>query len=278
MAAHSGTAPPAVRAVPPRPVISLRDAALAYGDRVLWSGLDLDVRPGELLAVLGPNGSGKTSLLRVLLGMHPLTGGTLRLDGGRTAVGYVPQQRAVDAHAPLRARDFVRLGIDGHRWGPPLPGRRGVRARVDAALADVHATAYADVPVGLLSGGELQRVRIAQALVTEPRVLLCDEPLLSLDPHHQRAISALMDDVRRRRGTAVVFVTHEINPVIAYVDRVLYLAAGRFRTGAVDDVMRSDVLSDLYGSPVEVVRAGGRLVVVGGDGGPEHCADGEATA
>lgn len=283
MAVRADAAPPDVRAGAD-PVISLRDAALAYGDRVLWSGLDLDVRPGELLAVLGPNGSGKTSLLRVLLGMQPLTNGTLRLDGadtsgrrGSTAIGYVPQQRAIDVHAPLRARDFVRLGIDGHRWGPPLFGGRAVRDRVDAALADVRATAYADMPVGMLSGGEQQRVRVAQALVTEPRALLCDEPLLSLDPHHQQAISALMDDVRQRRGTAIVFVTHEINPVIEYVDRVLYLAGGRFRAGPVDEVMRSDVLSELYGAQVEVVRAGGRLVVVGAaETVPAHHGEGDA--
>jgi zinc/manganese transport system ATP-binding protein len=252
-----------------KPVLSLRGASLAYGDRVLWHDLDLDVHPGEFLAVLGPNGSGKTSLLRALLGLRPLTTGTVRLDGGEahragsTTIGYVPQQRAIDAHAPLRARDFVRLGIDGHRWGPPLTGGRSVRAKVDAALADVAATAYANVPVGLLSGGEQQRVRVAQALVTDPRVLLCDEPLLSLDPHHQRAVSALIDGVRRNRGTAVVFVTHEINPVLDLVDRVLYLAAGRFRVGTVPEVMTSAVLSDLYGSPVEVVRAGGRLIVAG---------------
>ncbi|MCX5381483.1 metal ABC transporter ATP-binding protein [Streptomyces sp. NBC_00091] len=249
------------------PVISLRGAALAYGDRVLWRDLDLDVRPGEFLAVLGPNGSGKTSLLRVLLGRLPLTAGSLEVLGlsprhGSRYVGYVPQQKALPAHTMLRARDLVRLGMEGHRWGMPIaPG--AVHRRVEEVLDSVGALPYADAPVGMLSGGEQQRVRIAQALATDPRILLCDEPLLSLDLQHQRAVTALVDRRRRSAGTAVVFVTHEINPVLGLVDRVLYLAPRGFRIGPPDEVMTTAALSELYGTEVDVVRVRGRIVVVG---------------
>ncbi|MEU3299658.1 metal ABC transporter ATP-binding protein [Streptomyces sp. NPDC006678] len=249
------------------PVISLRAATLAYGDRVLWRDLDLDVRPGEFLAVLGPNGSGKTSLLRVLLGRQSLTAGSLTVLGrhahrGSRCIGYVPQQKSLPAHTMLRARDLVRLGADGHRWGLPLaPGQ--TRRRVDDILESVGATSYADVPVGRLSGGEQQRVRIAQALATDPRILLCDEPLLSLDPQHQRIVTTLVDQRRHSAGTAVVFVTHEINPVLGLVDRVLYLAPGGFRIGSPDEVMTTAALSDLYGTEVDVLRVRGRIVVVG---------------
>ncbi|UYB43990.1 metal ABC transporter ATP-binding protein [Streptomyces sp. Je 1-4] len=253
--------------LPAEPVISLRGAALAYGGRVLWRGLDLDVRPGEFLAVVGPNGSGKTSLLRVLLGRQQLSEGALTVLGhaprrGGRHIGYVPQQTFQPAHALLRARDLVRLGLDGHRWGLPL-ARRAVRRRVDDLLDSVGATPYADVPLGRLSGGEQQRIRIAQALATDPRILLCDEPLLSLDLHHQRTLTGLVEERRRSAGTAVVFVTHEINPVLGLVDRVLYLARGGHRVGPPDEVMSSTALSELYGTQVDVVRVGGRIVVAG---------------
>lgn len=253
------------------PVLELCDAALGYGADELWRGLDLAVEPGEFLAVLGANGSGKTSLLRAILGLQPLTHGRV-LVGGRPArrgsrlIGYIPQQRKLDPLTPLRARDVVGLGVDGHRWGigRPNAARRQV---VAAALESVGASDYADVPVGVLSGGEQQRVRIAQALATGPRLLLCDEPLLSLDLNHQAAITALVDGRRRSHDTAVVFVTHEINPILPYVDRVLYLAGGRFRIGGVDDVMTSETLSALYGRQIDVLRSGGRIVVTGV---PEH--------
>jgi zinc/manganese transport system ATP-binding protein len=268
---------PAIRSTDPSPVaFRLEDAELRYGERVIWTGLDLAVRRGEFLAVLGPNGSGKTSLLRVLLGLQPLSRGTVEIAGrpphrGSTAMGYIPQQKVLDPFTPMRPRDLVRMGMDGHRWGLPRPWRtdaRVTRRRVEELLDAVGASAYADVPLGLLSGGEQQRVRVAQALATDPRILLCDEPLLALDMQHRRAVSALIDQRRRTHNTAVVFVTHEINPVLGIVDRVLYLVDGRFRIGRAEEVMTSATLSELYGTPVDVLNVHGRLIVVGAPDAP----------
>ena len=248
-------------------VLRLRDAALGFGARTLWSGLDLEVHAGEFVAVLGPNGSGKTSLLKTILGQQPLDSGTIAFDGhpvrrGDRRIGYIPQQKLVPAGTPMRARDLVALGVNGHRWGLPLP-RRADRAQTDRLIDAVGARRYADAPVGSLSGGEQQRLRVAQALAGDPALLLCDEPLLSLDLQHQRGVSELIDRRRREHGSAVVFVTHDVNPVLGMVDRVLYLAGGRFRAGTPDEVLRGDVLTDLYGTPVDVIRSRGRIVVVG---------------
>jgi len=256
------------------PVLSLRDAALTLGGRTLWSGLDLEVQPGEFVAVLGANGSGKTSLLKAVLGQHRLTAGTVQFEGhpvhhGDRRIGYIPQHRGADDGVALRGRDLVALGIDGHRLGPGLP-TRARRQRVDALLDEVGATRYARVPVAALSGGEHQRLRVGQALAGEPRLLLCDEPLASLDLRAQRAISELIDRRRRARGIAVLFVTHDVNPVLDAVDRVLYLAGGRFRVGAPDEVLRSEVLSELYDSPVDVVRTRGRIIIAGAPDQSHH--------
>ncbi|MDQ3402659.1 MAG: ATP-binding cassette domain-containing protein [Actinomycetota bacterium] len=249
-------------------VVSLTGARLAYGGRVLWDGLDLDVRPGEFIAVLGPNGSGKTSFLRVLLGLQKLVAGTVTVAGAapgkaNRAIGYIPQQRALDPALALRGRDLVGLGYDGHRWGIGFTGRRDRARRVDEALSAVGALDYADRAVGVLSGGEQQRLRVAQALVGDPSVLLCDEPLLSLDLAHQHAVSTLIDQRRRTADTAVLFVTHEINPILPLVDRVLYLVDGQFRIGTPDEIMTTRVLSELYRTRVEVVRVRGQVHVVG---------------
>lgn len=261
-----------------RPAVRLREAALRFGQRELWGDLSLDVAPGEFLAVLGPNGSGKTSLLKVLLGLQGLSAGTVSVCGrtprrGSNTVGYVPQQKSFDPDLPLRGRDLVRLGLDGHRWGAAWPSR-AARGRVADVINAVGATAYADAPVGLLSGGEQQRLRIAQALLGDPAVLLCDEPLLSLDLRHQQAVSALIDARRRLAGTAVVFVTHEVNPVLPLVDRVLYLVGGRWAVGTPQEVMTTERLSDLYGTDVDVLRVRGRIVVVGHPDSP-HAEPGE---
>ncbi|MFT4218831.1 MAG: ATP-binding cassette domain-containing protein [Micropruina sp.] len=256
-------------------MLRLRGAGLSFGERVLWSGLDLDVHVGEFIAVLGANGSGKSSLLKAILGQARLSAGTAEFLGqpirrGNRRIGYVPQQKLADDGVPLRAQDLVGLGLDGHRWGIPLPSRsRG--EQVDALIGDVNAERYRRAPLAQLSGGEQQRLRVGQALAGDPRLLLCDEPLLSLDLAHQLMVSELVDAARRARPLGVLFVTHDINPVLGMVDRVLYLAGGQLRVGTPDQVLRTEVLSELYGSPVDVIRTHGRVVVVGApDSNPPH--------
>ncbi|MGF2949615.1 metal ABC transporter ATP-binding protein [Microbacterium alcoholitolerans] len=259
----------------PAPVLTITGAALHRGSRELWAGLDLDVAPGEFIAVLGPSGSGKTTLLRSILGLQPLSSGSIRIaDGparrGNPRIGYVPQQRPLPPDTSMRARDLVALGVRGTRFGLPLP-HRGDRVRVDALLDGVGAAHYAERPVGLLSGGEQQRLRVGQALADQPMLLLCDEPLSNLDLANQRGITDIIDRQRKEHGTAVLFVTHDINPILGRVDRILYIAGGRFVLGTPDEVLQTRVLTELYGTPVFVLRAGDRLVVVGvPDAEPHH--------
>lgn len=260
-------AAPSPRNAPRHVVLRVRGGALQFGERRLWHDLDFDVRAGEFVAVLGANGSGKSSLLKVILGQQQLSAGTMTFEGspvtrGNRRIGYIPQQKLADEGAPLRGRDLVALGVDGHRFGLPLP-RAARRREVDELLASVGASEYANVAVSTLSGGEQQRLRVGQSLAGDPTLLLCDEPLLSLDLAHQRAVSELIDTHRRQRDLGVLFVTHDINPVLDMVDRVLYLAGGSFRIGTPDEVLRSEVLSELYGSPVDVIRTRGRVIVVG---------------
>ena len=256
------------------PVLEFEGGELGFGDRTLWTGLDLAVRPGEFLAVLGPNGSGKTSLLKTILGQQRLDAGTVTLAGrpisrGDRRVGYIPQQKLISPGTPLRGRDLVTLGVNGHRFGLPI-STKADRARVDELIMDVGAQAFANQPVGTLSGGEQQRLRVGQALAGDPLLLLCDEPLLSLDLQHQRGVSELIDKRRRTHNTAVVFVTHDVNPVLDVVDRILYLAGGQFRQGTPDEVLRSDVLTELYGTPVDVIRNRGRVIVAGVPDAHDH--------
>jgi len=267
------------------PILALRAATLAFGTRGLWHNLTLDLDHGEFLAVLGPNGTGKTSLLKTILGQQKLSAGSIEFLGepvraGNIRIGYIPQQKLIEQGTPLRARDLVAFGVNGSRWGLPVHSR-AVRQKVDEVLRSVGAMEYANVPVATLSGGEQQRIRVGQSIAGSPRLLLCDEPLLSLDLHHQRQVSELIDEQRKRLDTAVVFVTHDVNPILGMVDRVLYLAGGRFMVGTPDEVLRSEVLSAMYNTPVEVIRSRGRIVVLGapeGYGAHDHLEHHSATA
>ena len=257
------------------PAISIRGGSLAFGERTLWQDLNLTVGQGEYFAVLGPNGSGKSTFLKVVLGLTRLNSGEISVLGspartGHPGVGYIPQQKAISASTPMRARDLVGLGIDGHKWGFRFQ-TRAYRAKVDELLDAVGASDYANVPVGLLSGGEQQRLRVAQALANDPKILLADEALLSLDLNHQYAVADLIHRFNRERGVSVVFVTHEINPIIEHVDRVLYLANGRFTVGSVPEVMNDRTLSAVYGTPISVIETNDRYIVVGDTHPSDHC-------
>jgi zinc/manganese transport system ATP-binding protein len=257
------------------PVLTLTDAAAAVGGRTVWSDVSLAVEPGQFVAVLGPNGAGKSTLLKAVLGLLPIARGSAAVLGappGRRNrdIGYLPQRRGFDRSTRVRGVDIVRLGLDGDRWGIALPrivaGERARAAsrRVDEVIDLVGATPYARRPIGECSGGEQQRLLIAQALVRRPRLLLLDEPLDSLDVTNQAGVSALVQEVCRSQDVAVLLVAHDVNPILPYLDQVIYLAHGHAVMGPPEHVITADALSRLYGTPIDVLRdRNGRLVVVG---------------
>ncbi len=255
----------------PEDIVTFRDVAARLGNRTIWSQATFQIAPGEFVAILGPNGAGKSTLLRLLLGLVRPSAGRISVLGsaprrGNPAIGYVPQRRLLEEDLPVRGRDLVMLGLDGLRWGFSLPGPalRRQHTRVEETLAAVEATAYADRPIGQLSGGEQQRLFLAQALVGQPRLLLLDEPLASLDLRSQGSIAHLVARLAREQGFTVLLVTHEVNPVLPVVDRVLYIARGRVAIGTADEIITTQKLSSLYEAPVEVVHDSlGRVFVVG---------------
>ncbi|MGH7033164.1 MAG: metal ABC transporter ATP-binding protein [Stellaceae bacterium] len=248
--------------------VELRTVSLALSGRVILDDISLDIAAGEFIGVLGPNGAGKTTLMRAILGLLPPRRGTIRVFGraatrGSPEIGYVPQTRSAGAGLLLSGRNFVAAAVNGHRLGLPLPGK-AQRAEIELALERVGARDLAERPLAQLSGGERQRLLLAQALIGQPRLLLLDEPLISLDPRRQTEIVALAASLQRALGVTVLFSAHELNPLLGAVDRVLYLGNGQAALGAVDEVIAGPVLSRLYGADIEVVRLGGRIFVMSG--------------
>jgi zinc/manganese transport system ATP-binding protein len=272
-----GGGDPQASSAPRPPALQLDGAEAQIGGRTIWSDVAVSIPEGEFAAILGPNGSGKTTLLRVLLGELALRKGAVSVLGARpgarkSQLGYLPQRRSFDAATRVRGVDLVRLGLDGERWGLPL--RRRGSERIEEVLELVGAGGYATRPIGELSGGEQQRLLIAQALVSRPRLLVLDEPLDSLDLPNQGAVAALLERICRRQGVTVLLVAHDVNPLLTYLDRVVYFGAGRAVVGAPREVITAETLSDLYGVPVEVLETGdGRLVVVGLPEAPAHHSD-----
>src|SRR5712691_4152026 len=239
-----------------QPAIVARDLAAGYGSRAIWTNANFTIPAGSFTAILGPNGSGKSTLVRLVLGLLPPASGIIEVLGeaprrGNPLIGYVPQGSSFDPELSIRGRDFVALGVDGHKWGVRLAGRAQVENAVGSSIASVDARGYADRPLGRLSGGEQQ-------------LLLLDEPLSHLDVRNQQAIVQLISAVARERQLTVLLIAHDVNPLLPHIDHVLYVAHGKLAMGEPAEIITSESLSRIYSSPVEVLRdSRGRVFVVG---------------
>ncbi len=272
--------------------LAVTGVTVRLGGRTVLDDVSFSVRAGQFTGLIGSNGAGKTTLFRVILGLQPLASGQVRVGGGRRSgegvrggrrrgrgvgggrrsgqgVGYVPQKFLLDPDVPLRGRDLIALGLDGQRLGLPLPSRSR-RARLEEMLKAVDAEDFADARVGRLSGGEQQRILIAHALIGRPQLLLLDEPLANLDLRSAQEIVRLLSRIAAEQHIAVLISAHEMNPLLPVMDRIVYLAAGRAASGSAEQVVRSEVLSELYGHHVDVLRVHGRVLVVAGTGQDEH--------
>ncbi len=242
-------------------LLNVEGVNLAYGTHPVLRDVSFTLGQGEFCGLIGSNGSGKTTLLRTILGFETPQSGSVRIDAPRGAVGYVPQKIQLDADMPLRARDLVELGLTGHRLGLPWPSKAR-RALVDEMLAAVNATGFADQRAGELSGGQQQRILIAHALIRRPKLLLLDEPLANLDIRAVAEIVALLQRLAKAQNITVLVSAHDMNPLLGVMDRIVYLAKGRAASGPAEDVVRTEVLSALYGYHIDVIRVHGRVLVI----------------
>jgi len=259
------------------PIVQASDLTAGYGQRTIWEHANFTVQSGEFVGVLGPNGAGKTTLFRLLLGLSKPESGGLKLFGqiprrGSPRIGYVPQRRPIDQQLKIEALELVRVGISGNLWGFASPKQaRSERARAIDALKQVDAVELAHQPLGQLSGGELQRIFLAQALIGKPDLLLLDEPLANLDIRREVELIHLISKVAKTENVAVLLIAHDINPLLPVVDRLIYFVNGQVANGTPDKIITNKTLSNLYGAPIEVLSdSRGRLAVLGTEEAAHH--------
>ncbi|KQZ02212.1 ABC transporter ATP-binding protein [Pseudolabrys sp. Root1462] len=248
------------------PVVELTHATIAVGKRAVLRDVSFSIQAGDFVGVLGPNGAGKTTVMRAILGLLPPTSGTIRVFGeapkfGASTIGYLPQLRTVLPDLRVRGLDYIAISLHGERWGLPSLAAAD-RHAIEETLDAVGASDLARRPLSDMSGGERQRLLLAQALIGKPKLLLLDEPLISLDARHQEVVIDVVRRIARERGITVLFSAHELNQLLGAIDKVLYLGNGHAALGTVDEVVTAPVLSRLYGTEIEVLRAGGHIFVM----------------
>lgn len=248
-------------------IVSAENLSAGYRNNIVWQGANFGVERGEFVAIIGPNGAGKTTLFRLILGLQSPLDGTLRVLGseparGNPMIGYVPQRHAIDSEMNIEPLEFVRLAFSGKRWGFSLSNSD--REAAEHALEAVGSASLAHRSLNTLSGGELQRIFLAEALVSNPELLLLDEPLSNLDLKREKDLVQLIDRVVRARSVTALLIAHNINPLLPFLDKVIFVANGRVATGKPREVLTSESLTELYGSPVEVLHdSKGNIAIVG---------------
>jgi zinc/manganese transport system ATP-binding protein len=259
-----------------RPIITADDLAVGFRDNLVWKDANFTIGRGEFVAIIGPNGAGKTTLIKLLLGLQQPMRGTIKVfdappHRGNPRIGYVPQRHAIDSEMTIEALELVRLGLSGKRWGMGFLSQDDREAAMDA-LRSVGAEGLAHRSLGVMSGGELQRVFLAEALVSKPELLLLDEPLSNLDIRREHELVHLIDCVVRLQNVTALLIAHDINPLLPVLDKVIYIANGRVRIGKPEEVLTSESLTELYGTPIEVLHdSKGNLAVIGIEEDPHHC-------
>ena len=257
------------------PIITADNLTAGYRDNIVWRDASFAIDHGEFVAIIGPNGSGKTTLFRLLLGLQQPIYGDIRIfdarpKHGNPHIGYVPQRHLIDADTTLEALELVRLGFSGKRWGLNPFSRNDRKAAYDA-LKSVGAEDMAHRSLGGLSGGEMQRVFLAEAMVSDPHLLLLDEPLSNLDVRREQELVQVIHHVVRSRKVTALLIAHNINPLLPVLDKVIYIANGRVAIGKPDEVLTSEALSALYGIQVEVIRGSqGQVAVIGTEENQHH--------